>query len=81
MSTQTTQTAFALKIQTTNSLTQSFVGNDPHEWLTSEYAEVKTWKTEAGARRWLASRPGIKGQVVTVRIGRRTGKPCGVIGG
>ncbi|MGH9024077.1 MAG: hypothetical protein ACRDV9_13430 [Acidimicrobiia bacterium] len=35
-------------------------------WLTEFAREAKTWKTRAGAERWLAERPGVRGYNVAV---------------
>lgn len=35
-------------------------------WIAHHIEEAKVWKTASGARRWLAARSGIKGNVVRV---------------
>lgn len=45
-----------------------YVSRDPIGWRTFLADEAKTWKTKAGARRWLAVRSGIVGARVAAVV-------------
>lgn len=59
---------FCIRVRTGASLRTFVAGGATWDgsWMTNNPATeiVKTWKTRAGAERWLAQRPGIVGEVM-----------------
>lgn len=72
-------TRYAIQLESCNPLVDVFVAEHPVEWRTTELSAAKTWKTRAGAGRFFSGRSGLGGKVIVVRLGLKSGKPCGVI--